>query len=190
MKSKLKLLLLKDVEDLGRLGEIVAVKPGFARNYLLPKKAAVFATKNALKMQEKLQKERAVKSKEEKKEAEALAKIIEPMDLSITVKADVDGKMFGSVSAQDIATLFEVHSIKLTKKNIVLKKPIKEIGVYEIPILLKEGIETKITLKIVGEKVKKSQIEKEIEKEKEEEKTEKKAKSEKKAKKAKEEETK
>lgn len=179
MKSKLKLLLLKDVEDLGRLGEIVAVKPGYARNYLLPKKAAIFATKNTLKMQEKLQKERAIKSIEEKKEAEALAKIIEPMTLTITVKADVDGKMFGSVSAVDIAKLFEAHSIKLTKKNINLKKPIKEIGVYEIPILLKEGVETKVSLKIVGEKVKKPKIEKEEKKvAKTEKKVEKKAKEE------------
>ena len=166
MKSKLKLLLLKDVEDLGKKGEVVAVKPGFARNYLLPKKTAVFAAPNTLRMQEKLQKERAVKSLEEKKEAEALAKIIEPMTLSITVKADVDGKMFGSVNAQDIANLFEPHSIKLTKKNIVLKKPIKEVGVFEIPILLNEGVETKVTLTVIGEKIKKTAAEKEKEKKK------------------------
>ena len=166
MKSKLKLLLLKDVEDLGKKGEVVAVKPGYARNYLLPKKTAVFAAPNALRMQEKLQKERAIKSLEEKKEADALAKVIEQIALSITVKADVDGRMFGSVNAQDIAKLFEPHSIKLTKKNIVLKKPIKEVGVFEIPILLQEGVETKITLTVIGEKIKKSALEKEKEKKK------------------------
>ena len=129
MKSKLKLLLLKDVEDLGRSGEVALAKPGYARNYLIPQKLAVFADPNTLKMQERLQKERAVKSIEEKKEAGALAKVIEPMTLSITVKADVDGKMFGSVSSQDIATLFEAHSIKLTKKNIVLKKGKKKMRI-------------------------------------------------------------
>jgi len=172
MKSKLKLLLLQDVEDLGRKGEVVAAKPGYARNYLLPKKAAVFAAPNTLKMQERLRKERAIKSLEEKKEAEALAKVIEQLSLSITVKADMDGKMFGSVSALDIAKLFEPHSIMLTKKNIVLKKPIKEVGVFEIPILLKEGVETKVTLTIIGEKAKKPAAEKEKDKKKKEKKVE------------------
>ncbi len=161
MKSKLKLLLLKDVQDLGKSGEIVSVKPGYARNYLIPQKRAIFATAATLKMQKKLQEERALRALEEKKEAQALAKIIEPMTLSITVKADADGKMFGSVSSQDIVNLFEKYSIKLTKKNIVLKRPIKEVGVFEIPILLKEGVETKVTLKIVGEKIKKPALEKE-----------------------------
>lgn len=167
MKSKLKLLLLKDVEDLGRSGEVALAKPGYARNYLIPQKLAVFADPNTLKMQEKLKKERSIMAVEEKKEAEALAKTIEPMTLSITVKADVDGKMYGSVNAQDIANLFEAHSIKLLKKNIILKKPIKEVGDFEIPILLKEGVEIKVTLKVIPEKIKKSALEKE-KKEKEE----------------------
>ncbi|NGX63603.1 MAG: 50S ribosomal protein L9 [Candidatus Anoxychlamydiales bacterium] len=169
MKSKQKLLLLKDVEDLGKSGDVVAVKPGFARNFLLPKKCAMYADPNTLKMQDRLKKERAIISAEEKKEAVALAKLIEPMTLSITVKADPDGKMFGSVSAQDIATLFEDHKIKLTKKNILLKKPIKEVGTFEIPIKLKEDVETKVTLTIIPEKTKKEAIE--TEKTKEEKKT-------------------
>jgi large subunit ribosomal protein L9 len=161
MKSKQKLLLLKDVEDVGRSGEVVSVKPGFARNFLLPKKYAIYADPNTLKMQDRLKKERAIIAAEHRKEALELAKLIEPMTLSITVKADVDGRMFGSVSAQDIIALFEDHKIKLTKKNILLRKPIKEVGVFEIPIKLQEDVETKITLKIEAEKTKKTLEEKE-----------------------------
>jgi large subunit ribosomal protein L9 len=171
MKSKQKLLLIKDVEDLGRSGEVVSVKAGYARNFLLPKKFGVIADPNTLKMQEKLQKERAVKAVQEKKEAKELAKIIEGITLSITVKVDPEGKMYGSVSQQDIIELLEKHNIKLIKKNIAIKKPIKEIGTFDIPIKLKEEVETKVSLQIIPEK----EIEKPKEKKKKTKKTEKKA---------------
>lgn len=150
--SKQKLLLIHDVDDLGKSGEIVLVKAGYARNFLIPKKLAVAATLNTLKTQEKLQKERSVRSVQERKEAEEIAKIIEQMSLSITVKVDAEGKMYGSVSPQDIMDLFEKHNIKLTKRNIGIKKHIKEIGTIEIPVKLKEGVEIKVLLQIVPEK--------------------------------------
>lgn len=154
MKAKQKLLLLKDIEDLGRSGEVVSVKAGYARNYLLPKLFGITADANTLRMQEKLQKERAVESAVDKKEAAALAKIIETMTLSIKVKVDYDGRMYGSVSATDITHLFEQHNIKLTKKNIGIKKSIKETGDIEVPIKLKEDVETKVILKIIPEEMK------------------------------------
>lgn len=160
MKSKQKLLLIEDVESLGRIGEIVSVKAGYARNFLFPKKLGVFLDSNTLKMQEKLQKERAVRSLQDKKEAEELAKIIMSIPLSVIVKVDHEGKMYGSVSAQDIINLFEKHNIKLTKKNIAIKKPIKEIGDVEITIRLKEDVEAKVLLQIIPEKEEKPKEEK------------------------------
>ena len=151
MKSKQKVLLLADVEDLGKSGEIVSVKAGYARNFLFPKKFGAIADLNTLKIQEKLQKERAVKSLQEKKESEEIVKIIKPMILSVTVKVGPEGNMYGSVNAQDIVDLFEKQNIKLDKKNIIIKKPIKEIGTIEVPIKLKEGVETKVTLKVIPE---------------------------------------
>jgi large subunit ribosomal protein L9 len=158
--AKQKLLLINDVEDLGRSGEVVSVKPGYARNFLIPKKIAIVADPNTLKMQEKLKKERAIKSLEDKKEAEALARIIEPMSLAITVKVDTEGKMYGSVGPQDIIELFEKHNIKLSKKNIGIKKHLKEVGLIEIPIKLKEGVETKVSLQIIPQKIEKQKEEK------------------------------
>lgn len=170
--SKQKLLLLQDVDDLGKSGEVVSVKAGYARNFLIPNNFGIIADPNTLKMQEKLRKERAIKALEEKKEAEELAKIIEPMALSITVKVDPEGKMYGSVGPQDILDLFEKHNIKLTKKNIGIKKHIKEAGTIEIPIKLKEGVETKVSLQIIPEKIEKPKEEKKEEK-REEKKSEK-----------------
>jgi len=160
MKPKQKLLLLEDVEDLGKRGEVVSVKAGYARNFLYPKKLGVIADPNTLKMQERLQKERAIKAAEERKESAALAKIIESLSLSITVKVDTEGRMYGSVSALDVVHLLEKHNIKLSKKNILLKKHIKNTGTIEIPIKLKEDVETKVILNIIPDKVIKPKEEK------------------------------
>ena len=154
MKQKQKLLLLEDVEDLGRSGQVVSVRAGYARNFLFPERLAIFADKNTIRMQEKLQKVRAVKAAEDRKESEELVKLIEKISLSITVKVDVEGKMYGSVGAQEIVDLIEKHNIILTKKNIAIKKPYKDVGTFEVPIKLKEGVETKVALSIVAEKVK------------------------------------
>ena len=172
MKPKQKLLLLEDVEDLGKRGEVVAVKAGYARNFLFPKNFGVIADPNTLKMQERLQKERAIKAAGEKKESAALAKIIESIALSITVKVDSEGKMYGSVSSQDVVHLLEKHNIKLSKKNILLRKHIKETGTIEIPIKLKEEVETKVTLNIIPEQIKKPTEEKKQKPKKESEKNE------------------
>jgi len=153
MKSKIKLLLLKDVEDLGRSGEVASAKPGYARNYLVPYKFAVVATPNTLKMQEKLQKERAIKAVEEKKEAEELAKTLESITLSTTVKVDPEGKMYGSVTQQDIVNLLSQQNVVLSKKNIDMKKPIKEVGTFDIPLKLKENVQAKVSLQVIPEKI-------------------------------------
>lgn len=142
------LLLIEDVDDLGRSGDIVAVKPGYARNYLLPEKKAIVATKNALRMQARLKEERAKRAEVDKKEAEVLAGKITGMTLTIEVKIDPEGHMYGSVNAMDIARLFEQEGIKLEKRNVVLLAPIKELGVHQIQLKLKEGVPASFTLQI------------------------------------------
>lgn len=134
------LLLVDDVDDLGRKGEVVSVKPGFSRNYLLPQKKAVVADKHTLRMQARLQEERAKQAAVDRKEAEVLAENINGMKLSIEVKVDPEGHMYGSVSSIDIVRLFEQKGIVLERKNIVLPQPIKELGVFQLNLKLKEGI--------------------------------------------------
>ena len=150
-KQKQKLLLIEDVFDLGRSGEVVSVKPGYARNFLIPQKKAVVADKQTLKKQERLKKERSARAVKDKKESKELAQQLETITISTSVKVDPEGKMYGSVSVNDIIHLLEKEGVKIEKRSIVLKHPVKEIGVTEIPLKLKEGIESKVVLKITAE---------------------------------------
>ncbi|HSX04421.1 MAG TPA: 50S ribosomal protein L9 [Rhabdochlamydiaceae bacterium] len=145
------LLLIEDVNDLGRSGDVVRVKPGFARNFLIPQKKAVFATKGTLRMQERLKEERAKKAVIDKKEAEDLAARIEGMVLTTTVKVDPEGHMYGSVTVFDVLDLLKKEGIELEKRNMIFPTPIKELGVKEINLKLNEGVPSKFTLKILAE---------------------------------------
>jgi large subunit ribosomal protein L9 len=154
----IKLLLVEDVEDLGRSGEIVNVKPGFARNFLLPQKLAVIADKGTLRMQARLQEERNKRAILDKQEAEKTASALEGVTLSTIVKVDHEGRMYGSVSSHDIVQLLQDQAgIVLEKRAITLKHAIKETGDFEIGVKLKEGISGAVTLKVVPEETKQSQ---------------------------------
>jgi large subunit ribosomal protein L9 len=142
------LLLLEDVEDLGRSGDVVSVKPGYSRNFLLPKKKAVIAGKFTLRMQTKLKEERAKRAEVDRKDAEELAHKIEGMVLSIEVKVDPDGHMYGSVSVLDIVHLFANEGIVIERRNVLLPHPIKTLGIHPIHLKLKEGIPAHMTLKV------------------------------------------
>lgn len=153
MGQKQRLLLVDDVDDLGRKGEIVEVKNGFARNFLLPQRKATFATKHTLRMQTRLQEERAKKATEDRSEAELLSKKIDKIpSITLDVNVDPEGKLYGSVSTQDISSAIKAEfDLDIERKHIKLAKPIKETGTYDISIVLNEGVESKITLIVKGE---------------------------------------
>lgn len=142
------LLLLDDVEGLGRSGDIVKAKPGYVRNYLLPQKKAIFADQRALRIQAKLQEERGKRAVVDKQEAEKQAAHIQAMTLAIKVKVDREGHMYGSVSAGDIVHLFEKEGFQFEKRNVVLTLPIKTLGDHSVTLKLKEGVTTSFTLKV------------------------------------------
>lgn len=147
-----KLLLIEDVEHLGRSGDIVSVKPGYARNYLLPQGVAVIADKQALSMQTRLQEERKKKALIDKQESEQLAKKLEGVTISTMVKIDQEGHMYGSVSALDVQHLLKDQaSLEVERRAVLLKHPIKETGVYPITIRLKEDVTAAITLQVIPE---------------------------------------
>lgn len=147
-----KLLLINDVEELGRSGDVVTVRPGYARNFLLPQKLAVHAGSRELKMQARLQEERLKRAEHDKSESEKIAASMEGLTVTTTVKVDHDGHMYGSVSVGDIAELIQAQAnLTLEKRFIQLKHPIKEVGVFEIPIKLKEGVTSTVTVKVTPE---------------------------------------
>lgn len=150
-----KLLLIQDVEDLGRSGDIVSVRPGYARNYLLPKGFAVVASANALKQQARLQEERKQRAIVERRESEELASQMIDLAIDIQVKVDQEGHMYGSVTAADIVSLIqEQKGLSLEKRNVQLKAPIKQLGSYDIPIKLKEGVTSQVKINVTAEEMK------------------------------------
>lgn len=146
------LLLIEDVECLGRSGEVVNVKPGFARNYLIPQGLAITANKQTLRQQERLKEERQKRAEEDKKEADGIAGQLEGITLTTVVKVDHDGHMYGSVTAHEVVHLLqEQKNILLEKRDIQLKHPIKATGVHPISVKLKEGVTASFNLNVMSE---------------------------------------
>ncbi len=148
---KNQLLLLEDVANLGRKGDVVTAKPGFVRNFLLPKKKAVIASKETLRIRERLQEERAKQAAVDKEESLKLSKIIEGKTLEITVKVDNTGHLYGSVSASDVVELFSKEGLDLEKNNVILPAPLKKLGNHIVELKLKEGVPASVTVKVKGE---------------------------------------
>lgn len=148
---KQQLLLLEDVDGLGRKGEVVSAKPGYVRNFLLPRGVAIVASPNTLRKQERLRDEREKQAVVDRQESEFLVQKLEGLTLEIKVKVDPEGHMYGSVSAMDVMHLFESHGFPIEKKYIQLTRPIKETGVHKISLKLKEGIPATCQLTIIPE---------------------------------------
>lgn len=146
------ILLLEDVDNLGHKGEIVNVKSGYAFNFLIPKKFALVANANAIRRQARLQEERKVKAAEDRKASEELASRLKDAAFTIEVKVDHDGHMYGSVTTHDIINLIKMQAgIELDKRAIPLKHPIKQTGIHELNLRLKEGVEALVHLKVLVE---------------------------------------
>lgn len=147
----MKIILLEDVHGLGFKEDVVTVKNGYGRNYLIPNKKAILATDSALKVREENLKQRAHKLAKIKAEAEALAAQLNGLTLTIGTKASSTGKIFGSVSALQIADALEKQGIKVDKRSIVVKDPIKELGNFKITILPHKEVSAEITVEVVAE---------------------------------------
>jgi large subunit ribosomal protein L9 len=132
----MKLLLIRDVEGLGKPGDLVNVSAGYARNFLLPRNLAAEPTAQALRRVEagKRRAERDV----EKRAAEgvAVAKALENCSVNIRAKAGEGGHLFGSVSAADIAAALAAEGRKVEESWIQLERPIKEVGIYDVPVVV------------------------------------------------------
>ncbi len=145
----MELILKKTVESLGEEGDIVKVKPGYGRNFLIPKKMAVIANKSNLTL---LQQEKAAietRREKQRQEAESLAKKISGTILTIAHRVGEEEKLFGSVTAADInEKLAELH-IQVDKKNILLTEPIKTLGEFQVPIKVGYQMTSAITVQVV-----------------------------------------
>ena len=164
--SLTQILLKEDVDNLGGRGEIVKVKAGYARNFLLPQGYAILATKGNIKQVEQERKFLLKKAAEEKSTAEAQLAQMKDITFNFERKAGESGTLFGSVTSIDVANALKEKGYELDRRNIVLKHPIKEIGSYTVPVKLHREVtlEIPITVSTEGEAIK-EQIEEKSEKE-------------------------
>ncbi|MBQ7331167.1 MAG: 50S ribosomal protein L9 [Oscillospiraceae bacterium] len=145
----MKVILLQDVKGKGKKGQMLEVSDGYARNFMLPRKLAVEATAdaiNTMKMNDKATQERIAK---EKAEALAISHKLREMTLVVTAKGGGAGRLFGSVTNQEIADALKAKSgIALDKRKIVIAEPIKAVGTYTVQCKLGYEINTPLTVKI------------------------------------------
>jgi len=147
----MKVVLREHVEHLGERGEIVAVAPGYARNYLFPKRLALEATSGNLKVVEHQKKFWAVKEAKEVGEAEALAAKIGALRLSVVKKAGEGGTLYGSVTNVEIAELLQAKGIEVDRRRIVIAEPIKSVGGFEVAVKLHHRVLGKVQLQVNSE---------------------------------------
>ena len=130
----MKVILLDDVAKLGRRGEVRDVSDGYARNFLIPKKLALSASTGNLNNLEHIKKQQDAKAGRIKDDAEALRSKIEALSLDERRQASEEGKLFGSVTSQDIAEFLAKHGVKIERRRISLDEPIKSLGETSVPI--------------------------------------------------------
>lgn len=147
MANHVHVILRRDIDKLGQAGELVRVKPGFARNYLLPRSFAVVATDDNVRQVEHERKVAVAQAAKQKGQAEGLAAQIGGLNLEITAQAGEGDKLFGSVTSRDIADALHKKGIELDRKHIELATPIKALGEYDVTARLGSGVTS--TFKVV-----------------------------------------
>lgn len=147
----MKIILKQDFENLGKIGDVVEVKDGFARNYLIPRNFALQASPQNLKVIEQEKSRQAVKLSKDKQEAELLAEQLKSVSLTANVQAGEEDKVFGAVTSQNIAELLAAKGFEIDRRKIHLDDPLKALGVYEVPIKLHSEVEAKIKVWVVKE---------------------------------------
>jgi large subunit ribosomal protein L9 len=147
----MQVILKKDIEKLGKAGEVASVKDGYARNYLIPKGLALVATPGNLKVIEREKKKETVLLEQAKQQAQEIAEKINATSCTISVKAGEDGKLFGSVTNQDIALAYKQEGINIDRKKIELTEPIKEVGVFKVNVKLHPEVIAEAKIWVVKE---------------------------------------
>lgn len=145
----MKIILKDDIKELGQCGDVIEVKGGYARNYLIPENLAVQATPGNLKSIEEIKKQKGFRDNKKKKEADKLKDKLEKLSITAEVNVGEEDKIFGSVTAATIAGLLKNLGFGIDKRLIVLENPIKALGVYTIQIKLEKDVEANVKLWVV-----------------------------------------
>ena len=143
-------ILTKDVDKLGRAGEIVKVKPGYGRNYLLPRGLALAATRGNLAQLEHHRRQIEKEQEALRAEHERIAKSLENASVSIARKSGQDDKLFGSVTARDIVEALSAQNIEIDRRLIQLDEPLKATGTFEVPVRFSAEVQVSLKVNVIG----------------------------------------
>jgi large subunit ribosomal protein L9 len=151
LTMNLQLILREDVPNLGRTGDVVKVRAGFARNYLIPRKLAVEANPKSLRAFEH-EKNLALQRREAKlQQAKTLKEKLEALQLTVKARAGEEGKLFGSVTNMDIERALREQGFDVDRRKIALAEPIKQLGQFSVPVRLENEIEAVLTVSVAAE---------------------------------------
>jgi large subunit ribosomal protein L9 len=147
----MEVILREDIDKLGSRGEVVKVAPGYARNFLLPKRLAVAATASNKKIVEQERQAHLRKEVKLKGEAEDLSKMLTGVSVTIAQKAGENDQLFGSVTAKDVADALAGLNFTIDRRKIHLDEPIKQLGEYKVPVRLHKDVTAEVTVLVVKE---------------------------------------
>ena len=145
----MKVILTQEISRLGKIGDIVNVKDGYARNYLFPKNAAKEATLGNMKILDSLKKKQALEDTKRLDEAKALAEKIAALSITINAKSGEEEKLFGAVTTEMISAALGHEKIIIDKKEIVLDEPIKKLGVYQVGVKVHPEVKASLRVWVV-----------------------------------------
>jgi large subunit ribosomal protein L9 len=148
--ANLEIILRKDVENLGAAGELVSVRPGYGRNYLIPRGLALAATRGNIAQLEHQKRIIAAEQARVRAEHAKMAEALKGVSVAIARKKGGDGKLFGSVSTKDIAEALAMQNINVDRKLIKLDDPFKAVGSYEVPVRFSSDVSVDIRVNVVG----------------------------------------
>jgi large subunit ribosomal protein L9 len=146
----MKIILTEDIVNLGPAGEIVEVKDGYARNFLIPKKLAVAATRENMARVEQIKSAKANREERRKRNLATLAESLEGLSIDIAVQVGEDDKIYGAVTQHMILDALRAKGFNIERKTIQLEEPIKQLGVYNVEIKLHAEVKPQIRVWVVG----------------------------------------
>jgi large subunit ribosomal protein L9 len=147
----MKVILLEDVNKVGRRGEVRDVSDGYARNFLIPKKLALGATAGNLKNLDHIKKQANAKADRAKSDAEGVRAQIEALTYEERRQASEEGKLFGSVTSQDLVDFLATHGVKVERRRLQLDEPIKTLGETSVPVRLHADVTAQLRVSVVRE---------------------------------------
>jgi large subunit ribosomal protein L9 len=148
--AMMQIILTKDVDSLGSAGDLVRVKPGYGRNYLLPRGLALLATAANIRQLEHHRREIAAQQAKVRAEHEAQAALLKEAVVSIPRKVGAEDKLFGSVSTKDIAAALAAQNVVIDRKLIKLSEPIKAVGEHEVEVRFSADVSVTIKVQVIG----------------------------------------